>query len=54
MKAYEFIGLLGVVTTVVGVVSVIFNDKVAGIGLTTAGMSDMAVAISLAQKNNGQ
>ena len=54
MKPYQFVGLLGVVTTVIGVLATAFNDKFTGIGLITAGVSDMSIAIGLAQKNNGQ
>jgi len=49
MKPYQFIGVLGAATVLIGMFAVLFNDKTVGIGLITAGVSDIAVSVQLAQ-----
>jgi len=39
MKAFEFKGLLGIATILLGFIGIIYNDKLAGTGLLTAGLA---------------
>lgn len=50
MNPSTFVGLLGLATIIIGVFSMIFNDKTTGLGLITAGLSDEGIAVALAQR----
>ena len=54
MKPYQFIAILGIITMSIGVVATVFNDKVTGIGLITAGMGDMAISVSMVERQPDQ